>query len=477
MEKRWSVEFKKLIFTYLVLAGIPAIFFYWIGENWNLKALYITTTSFHLLGLMVLVVESTLVLYRRFTTHDYKLAPHRLDGCWDRTKFYPATELPKTALSSLSLPRCTIVIAAYLPNEQDIILETLTYILEQVRRPPAGLEIILGYNTPTDLPIEEDLRRLAKAHPQLRLLRVKRSHSKAENLNAALKIVTGEIVCILDADHHPCPDGFVRAWHWLNQGYDVVQGRNIIRNHSQNFLTRAIAIEFESTYGISHAARFLLTDSAIFAGSNGYWRTSTLRKIRFDSKMMTEDIDASLKIMSSGYRLLHDCRIIATELAPPNLLSLWFQRKRWTQGWMEVSSKYHPRIWRSSQFTLRQKLYWMWVLSYSNPYLLTPLQIGSIQIFLMLNLGYLSFSNSYFLWSIAAVGFLVCVYQTMVTAQIAAYRYPLWEYVKYALLLIPFQTIKTLIAIVCLYDYVQGNRHWWITPRDKPIPSSQVMPN
>lgn len=477
MEKRWSVEFKKLIFTYLVLAGIPAIFFYWMGTNWNLKALYITTTTFHLLGLMILVVESTLVLYRQFTTHDYKLSPHRLDGCWDRTKFSLASADPQLHLPGKPLPRCSILIAAYLPNEQDIILETLTYILDRVHRPYAGLEIILGYNTPVDLPIEDELRHLANRHPELRLLRVKGSRSKAENLNAALKIVTGEIVCILDADHHPCPDGFVRAWHWFNQGYDVVQGRNIIRNHTQNFLTRAIAIEFESTYGISHAARFLLTDSAIFAGSNGYWRTSVLKKIRFDARMMTEDIDASLKMMSSGYRLLHDCRIIATELAPENLLSLWFQRKRWTQGWMEVSSKYHPRIWRSSKFTLRQKLYWMWVLSYSNPYLFTPLQIGSIQIFLMLNLGYLSFSNSYFLWLIAGLGFVVCVYQTLVTAKIAAFRYPILEYVKYLFLLVPFQTIKTLIAIVCLYDSVQGNRQWWITPRDKPIPSRQVIPN
>ncbi len=235
-------------------------------------------------------------------------------------------------MSRNPLPRCSFLVVAYLPNEQDIILETLRHILTKVHRSDAGLELILAYNTPVDLPVEDDLKRLAQTYPELRLLRVEGSHSKAENLNAALNIVTGDIACILDADHHPQPDCFLRAWRWLENDYDVVQGRNIIRNHSFNLLTQNIAIEFETLYGVSHAAKSFLTDSTIFGGSNGYWRTSVLKQIRFNPAMLTEDIDASMRTLLSGYRILHDRSIVTTELAPVDFHSFWFQRKRWKPG-------------------------------------------------------------------------------------------------------------------------------------------------
>jgi len=187
----------------------------------------------------------------------------------------------------------TFIVAAFLPNERHIILATIRHLLSEVERPEAGFEVILAYNTPTDLPVEKELRRLADGDPASRLLRVEGSESKAENVNAALAIGTGEVTCILDADHHPCPDCLARAWRWLHNGYDVVQGRSVISNHDVNFLTRMIAIEFEQIYSVSHTARSLALDTAIFGGSNGYWRTEVLREIGFDVTMMTEDIDAS----------------------------------------------------------------------------------------------------------------------------------------------------------------------------------------
>ena len=45
-------------------------------------------------------------------------------------------------------PNARFLVAAYLPNEQDIILETLEHVLLTVQRPPGGLEVILAYNTP-----------------------------------------------------------------------------------------------------------------------------------------------------------------------------------------------------------------------------------------------------------------------------------------------------------------------------------------
>ena len=44
-------------------------------------------------------------------------------------------------------------------SPQGILLETLRHVLATVRRPEAGFEIVLAYNSPVELPIEQDLSR------------------------------------------------------------------------------------------------------------------------------------------------------------------------------------------------------------------------------------------------------------------------------------------------------------------------------
>ena len=291
------------------------------------------------------------------------------------------------------------------------------------------------------------------------------SHSKAENINAALDLLTGEITCILDADHHPSPDCFVRAWHWLEQGYDVVQGRNVIRNHTYNLMTQNIAIEFESLYGVSHPAKSFLTDSTIFGGSNGYWRTAVLKRIRFNPMMLTEDIDATMRTLLSGYRIIHDRSIIATELAPLDFNSFWFQRKRWAQGWLEVSFKYQRRVWKSQHFNFPQKLYWTYLLYYCVIYSLFALQILPLLLSLFLYHGSFPPSENAYLWVCTVITFFSGFYQTAVTMKVAANRYPGVYFLQYAVIIFAYTTLKNMISTVALYDHLHGHNQWVVTPR------------
>jgi cellulose synthase/poly-beta-1,6-N-acetylglucosamine synthase-like glycosyltransferase len=466
--RKWSAELNKAIFTHVVLIGVPTIFFYCLRlGGWSLTGLHLAIATFYLFSAFMLLLESSTAVFRRYATNQQKLAPGKLSHLHHSIKsslgvagaMYPPPQHP--------VPRCSFLIAAYLPNEEDIILETLEYVLLNVERPPAGLEVILAYNTPTDLPVEDDLHRLAQLYPELRLLRVEGSCSKAENLNAAFELVTGEVTCILDADHHPAPDCFVRAWHWIERGYDVVQGRSIIRNHEQNLLTQTIAIEFEMMYGIVHAAKSFLTDSSIFGGSNGYWRTSVLKRIRFNPIMLTEDIDASMRTLLNGYRILHDRSIISTELAPVDFRSFWYQRKRWAQGWLEVGLKYQRRVWKSDKLSPWQKIFWTYLLYYCEFYSLIAIQIIPLVFSLSLYQSNIPVSINQYLWFSTILSFFSGVYQTLVTAKIASVRYPIIYYINHTLLLIPYITFKNVIAIVGVYDHLRGNDTWLVTPRGK----------
>lgn len=487
--KRLSVEFDKVIFTHVLIIGIPTIFFYCLRlGGWSLIGIHVAIATFYVFSSIMLIIEGTSALFRRFAVdHPYKAVSGRFNRFYYALKARLGFAGARRPGPRHPVPRSTFIVAAYLPNEQDIILETLEHILLNVDRPADGMEVILAYNTPVDLPIEDDLHRLAQLYPELILHRVEGSCSKAENINAVLHLVTGEVTCILDADHHPAADCFVRAWRWLEQDYDVVQGRSVIRNHAQNLLTQNIAIEFEMMYGVAHVAKSLLTDSSIFGGSNGYWRTSVLKRIRFNPIMLTEDIDASMRSLLNGYRILHDRSIISTELAPVDFRSFWFQRKRWAQGWLEVSLKYQRRVWKSDNLNIWQKVFWTYLLYYCEFYSLVAIQIIPIILSLMLYHSTIPDSIKQYLWFSTVISFLSGLYQTLITAKISTIRYPILYYIQHIVLLIPYITLKNMISIVAFYDHVRGNNNWLVTSRGKrwskraasgamlPVPKPSVL--
>jgi cellulose synthase/poly-beta-1,6-N-acetylglucosamine synthase-like glycosyltransferase len=263
-------------------------------------------------------------------------------------------------------PPATAIISAYLPNEAATLLETLQAFLRIEY--PAPLQIILAYNSPRAMPIEAELHELAARDKRFLPLRVEGSTSKPQNVNAALGKVKGEFVGLFDADHLPEADAFTRAWRWLSNGADVVQGHCVVRNGEASWVARMVAVEFEAIYAVSHPGRARLHDFAVFGGSNGYWRTEVLRQTRFYSAMLTEDIDSSIRIASYGRKIVCDPGIITRELAPVTLRHLWDQRVRWAQGWYQVSMR---RLWeslRSPKFSGRQKAGIFWLLGWREAY-------------------------------------------------------------------------------------------------------------
>ncbi|MGL4744782.1 MAG: glycosyltransferase family 2 protein [Dermatophilaceae bacterium] len=250
-------------------------------------------------------------------------------------------------------PRASAVVAAYLPNESATIVETVRAILATDY---PDLELVLAYNRPRRLPVEDVLAEIAADDPRLRLVPVEGSVSKAQNVNAALAVVTGEFVGIFDADHHPAPNAFSRAWRWIAAGHDVVQGRCIVRNGEQSWISRMVAVEFECIYGVSHPGRSRLHGFAVFGGSNGYWRTAMLRRTRMRSSMLTEDIDASIRVVGGGGRIAHDPDLRSSELAPTRLSTLWWQRLRWSQGWFQVARAHGSDIGNRFSISRRQRL-------------------------------------------------------------------------------------------------------------------------
>jgi cellulose synthase/poly-beta-1,6-N-acetylglucosamine synthase-like glycosyltransferase len=55
-----------------------------------------------------------------------------------------------------------------------------------------------------------------------------------------------------------------------------------------------------------------------------------------DPRMLTEDIDASIRAMLYGFKGVYDHNLVSLEQPPPDFPALIKQRLRWTQGWYQV---------------------------------------------------------------------------------------------------------------------------------------------
>ncbi len=376
-----------------------------------------------------------------------------------------ATFFHKAPPIQTNYPPASAIIAAYLPNEAATIMETLEAFLKLQYAAP--LQIILAYNTPRELPIEHELRALAATAPQLVLLRVEHSSSKAQNINAALAIATGEMIGIFDADHQPMPSSFVRAWHWLAAGYDIVQGHCVIRNGASSWITKLIAIDFETIYAVSHPGRALLHGFGIFGGTNGYWRADLLRQTRMHGFMLTEDIDSSMRVLEQGYTVASDPNLISYELGPVTLTALWNQRLRWAQGWMQVSVKHLIQALYSSHLTVRQKLGFLYLLGWREVFPWISPQIFPL-------IAYWIWRGDSLDWAIpiyvlATLFTLSVVPGQMIFAYLHAVpehrEHPSWFIMYLVIGSLFFAEWKNLIARVAVIKEFMRERAWLVTPR------------
>lgn len=362
-------------------------------------------------------------------------------------------------------PSATAVIAAYLPNEAATILETV----EAFRAIdyPGDVQIIVAYNTPTPMTVEDDLHAVARLDPRVVPLKVEGSTSKAQNVNAAMSHVHGEFVGMFDADHHPDPASFTRAWRWLSNGYDVVQGHCVIRNGNASLVARTVAVEFEAIYAVSHPGRAALHGFGLFGGSNGYWRTDLLARTRMHGSMLTEDIDSTLRVLSAGAQVASDPALISRELAPTTVSALWHQRSRWAQGWFQVSRKHLWRTWRSPNLTLRQKAGMGFLLGWREIYPWLSLQILPV-------LGYTAYQEGGLGGAVPAL-LLSTVFtlgvgpvQTLFAKRLAVpevRQHTRWFWSYLLVSSVVYIEWKNIIARVAHIKEILGEHEWNVTPR------------
>jgi cellulose synthase/poly-beta-1,6-N-acetylglucosamine synthase-like glycosyltransferase len=239
------------------------------------------------------------------------------------------------------LPKVSLHVPTY--NEPRDVVEKTLRSLARLDYP--NFEVLLvDNNTPDEAtwrPLEDVCRQLG---PHFRCLHLDNWPGyKSGALNFALTQTAPdtEIIAIIDADYDVSPD-FLRSTvsAFADPQVAFVQTPQDYREHDKNSFMQACYFGYRYFFDVSMPSRNE-RNAIIFCGTMGLIRKSVLQEIGgWDEWCITEDAEASLRILNRGYESLFINKVYGRGLMPYTFEGLKKQRFRWCFGGIQLLRKH-----------------------------------------------------------------------------------------------------------------------------------------
>ena len=230
--------------------------------------------------------------------------------------------------------------------------------------------LVVDNNTPAEAtwrPLEAICRELGPRFHCLHLARWPGYKSGALNFALAQTDPHAEVIGIIDADYEVDP-GFLRELvpAFADPGIAFIQTPQDYRDQEQDIFSKSMYRGYKYFFEISMPSRNE-RNAVIFAGTMGLLRKSVLQEIGgWDEWCITEDAEASLRILKRGYQSLYLNKSFGRGLMPFNFEGLKKQRFRWCFGGVQILKKHWEtlmpwshRVDAGDQLTLAQRYYYL----------------------------------------------------------------------------------------------------------------------
>ena len=247
------------------------------------------------------------------------------------------------------LPRVTIQLPIY--NEQ-FVIDRLIEAVCAMDYPREKLQIqVLDDSTDETQQVAADIveRYAALGHPIVYIHRTNRKGFKAGALGEALKVATGELVAIFDADFVPPSDWLMRViHHFAEPNIGMVQTRWAHLNRNYSMLTEIEAILLDGHFVIEQSARCRTGKYFNFNGTAGMWRVQAIHDGGgWQHDTLTEDTDLSYRAQMAGWKFKYLPDVECPAELPIEMTAFKTQQARWAKGLIQTSLKVLPDVLRS----------------------------------------------------------------------------------------------------------------------------------
>ena len=259
------------------------------------------------------------------------------------------------------------VVAFQIPAHEEppeLLADTITALTE-LDYPVERLVIqVIDNNTSDEAlwrPIEAQCARLVAEGHRVQFLHVEDLEgfkSGALNYGAARLPDDVELLAVVDADYIVRPD-FLRATvpYFQDRRVAFVQTPQEYREWQRSAFYRACHTGFAYFFRVGMVSRSY-RNAIIFAGTMGVVRRSAIEAIGgWDQTNITEDAEASLRILASGARGIYLPEAMGAGIMPLTYEGLRGQRFRWAFGGIQILRAHGRELlpWSDSGLTQRQR--------------------------------------------------------------------------------------------------------------------------
>ncbi len=180
---------------------------------------------------------------------------------------------------------------------------------------------------------------------------------KPAGLNDAMKLATGEIIIVFDADYRPARNLLKQlAITFEDPEVGAVMGRVIPYNANKNILTRLINIERSGGYQVDQQARYNMRLVPQYGGTVGAFRKEVMVEMGgFDTSVLAEDTDLTFRMYLKGWKVMYANSAECYEESPESWAVRARQIRRWSRGHNQVMFRQLFPLLFSKEMTLREK--------------------------------------------------------------------------------------------------------------------------
>tara|TARA_Y100000034_G_scaffold119444_1_gene161248 strand:+ start:2082 stop:3266 length:1185 start_codon:yes stop_codon:yes gene_type:complete len=359
-------------------------------------------------------------------------------------------------------------------NEEDSVEETVNHIMD-LDYPEKKKEVIVVNNNSTDK-TGEILKKLKKKYRNLKVV-FEETPGKSNAVNAGIKIATGELMAVSDADSFPSEKSLEKLTGFFDDPkMGAVTSFVTIRNKEDNFLAKIQSIEY-MLLGWNRKMLDFVDSVYVTNGPLSLYRKKFVEEAGgFDPKSITEDIDITWNLMSRGYKtgICLDARV---STIAPTKFKMWFrQRTRWGMGGLQALMKYKKMFFRKGMFGI-------FVMPFVSFSIIMSLFTFSFSMYLLLKLLFTKFLSTGYsvtvdtaLFNLQEVNFYpsALIFYFVVLFGISfVYTWYVLKITKYEenltikkffnviFYMLIYLTVYPIVWFASIYRYATGDMKWW----------------
>lgn len=216
---------------------------------------------------------------------------------------------------------------------------------------------------------------------------------KPAALNDALKVATGDVILVFDADYIP-NKGTLKdlANAFKDPEVGAVMGRVVPVNVRTNLCTRLLDLERTGGYQVDQQARYNLKLIPQYGGTVGGFRRSVVLGLGgFNLDVLAEDTELTFRLYTKGWKVVYANRVECYEEVPEEWNARANQIRRWSRGHNQAMFKHLSSVLRSPYLTRKEKFDGILLLFiYAVPILLITGLLDSLALFFLNEMNIIS---------------------------------------------------------------------------------------